>query len=88
MVDVLASNRKLKDRARRIVAELAEVSAPAAQALLAQAGGRPKLALAIHALGVSRGEAERRLAEAGGDLHRLLAAPAHRSAASKKGRRR
>jgi N-acetylmuramic acid 6-phosphate etherase len=88
MVDVLASNRKLKDRARRIVAELAEVSAPAAQALLVQAGGRPKLALAIHALGVSRGEAERRLAEAGGDLHRLLAAPAHRSAASKKGRRR
>ncbi len=73
MVDVVASNRKLKDRARRIVAELCGVDAQVARALLDQAGGRAKLAIAIHALGVARDEAARRLDEAGGDLRRLIA---------------
>jgi N-acetylmuramic acid 6-phosphate etherase len=72
MVDVVASNAKLRDRARRIVAELARVSDRAAQKLLKQAGGRVKLALAIAALDVPAAEAARRLADAGGDLHRLL----------------
>jgi N-acetylmuramic acid 6-phosphate etherase len=72
MVDVVATNQKLKDRARRIVEELAGVDARTAQALLKQANGRAKLALAIHALGVSAAEAERRLAAASGDLHALL----------------
>ncbi len=75
MVDVVASNAKLRDRARRIVVELARVSDRAAQKLLKQAGGRAKLALAIHALDVPAAEAARRLAEAGGDLHRLLDRP-------------
>jgi N-acetylmuramic acid 6-phosphate etherase len=72
MVDVLASNDKLKDRARRIVGELAGVDERTARSLLKRAGGRPKVALALHALGVPLAEVERRLAEAGGDLHRLL----------------
>jgi N-acetylmuramic acid 6-phosphate etherase len=72
MVDVLATNQKLRDRARRIVAEICKVGPRAAQKLLKQAGGRPKLAIAIHALDVSAAEAQERLDEAGGDLHKLL----------------
>jgi N-acetylmuramic acid 6-phosphate etherase len=72
MVDVVASNQKLRDRARRIVVELTGVEPRAARALLKQAGGRAKLALAIHALGVTAAVAERRLAEAGGDLRTLI----------------
>ncbi len=72
MVDVIASNQKLRDRARRIVAELTGVDPRTARALLKQAGGRAKLALAIHALGVTAAVAERRLAEAGGDLRKLI----------------
>jgi len=73
MVDVLATNQKLRDRARRIVAEICGVGPRAAQKLLKQAGGRPKLAIAIHALDVSAAEAQKRLDAAGGDLHALLA---------------
>jgi len=73
MVDVLATNHKLRDRARRIVAAVTGVKDRAAQALLRQAGGRAKLAIAIHELGTPAAEAARRLAAAGDDLHRLLA---------------
>jgi N-acetylmuramic acid 6-phosphate (MurNAc-6-P) etherase len=37
-------------------------------------GGRVKLAVGRHALGVSRDEAERRLAEAGGVIRRVVRA--------------
>jgi N-acetylmuramic acid 6-phosphate etherase len=73
MVDVLATNQKLRDRARRIVSELSGVGPRAAQALLKQAGGRPKLAIAIAALGVPASDALRQLDAADGDLHLLLA---------------
>jgi len=72
MVDVVATNQKLRDRARRIVAELTGADARTVRALMAQAGGRAKLALAIHALQVAPAEAARQLDAAGGDLHRLL----------------
>jgi N-acetylmuramic acid 6-phosphate etherase len=72
MVDVVASNQKLRDRARRIVEELTGLAPRAAQALLKQARYRPKLALAMHALDLSAAEAARRLDEAGGDLHQLI----------------
>ena len=74
MVDVVASNDKLRDRARRIVAELCRVDERTARSLLKRAGGRPKLAIAMHALSLSAAEAAERLAEAGDDLHRLLGA--------------
>jgi N-acetylmuramic acid 6-phosphate etherase len=74
MVDVVASNDKLRDRARRIVAELCRVDERAARSLLKRAGGRPKLAVAMHALGLPSAEAAARLAAAGDDLHRLLGA--------------
>ena len=44
----------------------------AARALLDEAGGRVKLAIVMHALGVSRDEAERRLNEAGGVIRRVV----------------
>lgn len=92
MVDVLASNRKLKDRARRIVEEICGVSARQAQALLRQAGNRPKLAIAISALGLTAAEARRELEAVGGDLHHLFSLHERRETprrrASKRRRRR
>jgi N-acetylmuramic acid 6-phosphate etherase len=73
MVDVVATNDKLRDRARRIVGELCGVDERTARSLLKRAGGRPKLAIAMYALGVPATEAAARLAAAGDDLNRLLA---------------
>ena len=72
MVDVVATNEKLKDRARRIVCELCRVDERTARSLLRRAGGRVKVAIAMHALGVGAAEAAERLAAAGGDLHQLF----------------
>jgi N-acetylmuramic acid 6-phosphate etherase len=74
MVDVVASNQKLRDRARRIVMELTGLDEKAAWSLLKQARFRPKIALTMHALDVNSTEAARLLDEAGGDLHALLPA--------------
>lgn len=74
MVDVLASNQKLRARARRIVCDLTGVSPRAATALLRAAGGRPKLAIAIHQLGLPAAEAEVCLRSYGDNLERLLSA--------------
>jgi N-acetylmuramic acid 6-phosphate etherase len=84
MIDVQATNQKLRDRARRIVAELTGLSVERAQRLLAAAGGKPKVALAMHALAASADEARARLAEVDGDLRRLveLAAVSDRRRAS------
>ncbi len=71
MVDVVASNEKLRARALRIVLELTGLPEPKARALLRRAKGRAKIALAIHLTGASAPEAERRLVAAGGDLRRL-----------------
>ena len=78
MVDVVASNQKLRDRARRIVMELTGADEKQARNLLKQARFRPKLAIAMHALGLSAAEAGRRLDEVGGDLHALIPAAARR----------
>ena len=75
MVDLRATNVKLADRSERIVAEVCALSRPDARALLDRAGGRVKLAIVMHALGVERDEAERRLASAGGVIRRVVDAP-------------
>ena len=75
MVDVKASNEKLRRRALRILREAGGVPAGEAPALLAAAGGRVKLALAMHGLGLGAGEAEARLEEHGGHLRPLLGDP-------------
>ena len=63
MVDVRPTNRKLRARALEMVVELTGLSAVAARKLLADAGGSPKVALAMHLGGRSRREAEAALAE-------------------------
>src|SRR6478609_1432684 len=72
MVDLRATNAKLTDRSERIIAEVCDVDRERARALLAEAGGRVKLAIVMNALGVSREEAERRLEEAGGVIRRVV----------------
>jgi len=66
MVDVRASNDKLRRRALRMVQEITGAGPDAAAAALAAAGGRVKPAVVALLAGVDADEAERRLAEAGG----------------------
>lgn len=75
MVDLRATNDKLTDRSERIVAEVCALSRTEARAVLARAGGRVKLAIVMHALGIERDEAARRLDEAGGVIRRVVAGP-------------
>jgi N-acetylmuramic acid 6-phosphate etherase len=72
MVDVVATADKLRDRARRIVQEICDVDERTARSLLKRAGGRPKLAIAMQALGVGVAEATGRLAAADDDLEQRL----------------
>ena len=53
MVDLRATNAKLTDRSERIIAEVCDVDRERARALLAEAGGRVKLAIVMNALGAS-----------------------------------
>jgi N-acetylmuramic acid 6-phosphate etherase len=78
MVDVKASNRKLRERARRIVAEATITAAqPADDATVAQAltdaGGEVKTAIVMLLAGVSATQARERLARAEGVVRRALA---------------
>jgi N-acetylmuramic acid 6-phosphate etherase len=68
MVDVRATNRKLQDRAERIVASLTGLPRERCAELLRQADGHVKLAIVMHVRNVSVAEAERLLAAAGGRL--------------------
>lgn len=72
MVDLRATNDKLRDRAARIVAELTGLSRDASLSLLDRAGGWAKAAVAMQRLGIDRAEAERRLADACGRLGDLI----------------
>jgi N-acetylmuramic acid 6-phosphate etherase len=72
MVDLRATNAKLKDRSERIVAEVLGTDRDTAQAWLAKADGGVKLALAMALGGWSRDDAERHLATAGGVVRRAL----------------
>ncbi|MFT5424278.1 MAG: N-acetylmuramic acid 6-phosphate etherase [Phycisphaerales bacterium] len=72
MVDLRATNDKLKDRAARIVGTLTGLDRPAAFVLLDHAGGGVKCAVVMHALNLDREQAEARLAEAGGRLDAIL----------------
>jgi N-acetylmuramic acid 6-phosphate etherase len=71
MVDVKASNVKLRDRAARIVASLTGLGREDCVALLERAGWSAKTAVAMHRLGRDRAAAEAALAAAGGRLDRL-----------------
>ena len=83
MVDLRATNAKLRDRARRIVQTVTGLGPPAALRLLVRAGGEVKPAIVMHARDASLAEARRILKESGGILREALsnrAAPSHRAA--------
>lgn len=72
MVDVQVANDKLAARAVRIVCQVAGTDAAQARTLLEETGWRVKPAIVMVALGVPLDEAERRLAEAGGQLSHVI----------------
>jgi N-acetylmuramic acid 6-phosphate etherase len=72
MVDLRATNNKLRDRSERIVAEVCGVTRDEARRLLAAADGRVKTAIVMQKLGVDREDAEKALAAAGGVIRRVV----------------
>jgi N-acetylmuramic acid 6-phosphate etherase len=65
MVDVRATNVKLRARAARMVADLTGRPAPAARRLLARAGGSVRLAVAMHLTGLPAARARQALTARG-----------------------
>lgn len=72
MVDVRASNNKLKNRALRIVMAAAEVDAEAAAKALDEANGHCKTAIVMLLLGISAAEAKQRLEETNGFVRQAI----------------
>jgi N-acetylmuramic acid 6-phosphate etherase len=72
MVDVKASSRKLRARARRIVRTVTGCSEEEAGGILQETGYRVKPALVMALAGVHRTEAERRLEAVGGSVRRAV----------------
>ena len=72
MVDLRATNEKLHDRARRIVATITGLSPIASSELLGRSGGDVKVAIVMHARGVDAADAQKRLVAAGGVLRAAI----------------
>jgi N-acetylmuramic acid 6-phosphate etherase len=72
MVDLRATNAKLRRRAVRIVAAAAAAPERDADAALARAGGRVPVAIVMLRLGLEAAAAAERLAQAGGSVRRAL----------------
>ncbi len=72
MVDLAGNNRKLRERARRLVVRLAGVDERGAQELLERAGGGVKVAVVMERHGVDASDARALLERAGGSLRGLL----------------
>jgi N-acetylmuramic acid 6-phosphate etherase len=73
MVDLKASNQKLRDRAIRIICTITSASASEAESLLDQAGGHVKLAIVMQVRQLDRQSAQTVLDQAGGNLRRAMA---------------
>jgi N-acetylmuramic acid 6-phosphate etherase len=73
MVDLQPRSRKLRERALRLIEELAGVSRRRATRALADSGGRVRLAIVMARTGASRHDAARALRRAGGSLRAVLA---------------
>jgi N-acetylmuramic acid 6-phosphate etherase len=71
MVDVRATNEKLRDRAARVISTLTGESRAAAFVALEAAGGSVKVAIVMRRFTIGREEAERRLAAVRGRLREL-----------------
>jgi N-acetylmuramic acid 6-phosphate etherase len=72
MVNVQPANRKLEDRAHRIIRDATGVSFERAAELLEQAGRSVRTAIVMEKRDVPRPEAERLLAQAGGRIREAL----------------
>ncbi len=72
LVDMRPSNRKLEERAARMIALATGCRSEEAADALAAAGGEVKTAIALRVLGVPAAEARRRLAAAGGRLRGVI----------------
>ena len=72
MVNVQPKNTKLKDRARRVVAQAAGVSGERAAELLEASGESVRVAIVMGKVGIGREEAEGRLAAAHGRISEAL----------------
>jgi len=68
MVDLQLTNRKLVERAKRIVALATGVTYERAAEILEESGGHVKTAIVMAAAGISPGEARKRIAENGGTV--------------------
>ncbi|MDF1808995.1 MAG: N-acetylmuramic acid 6-phosphate etherase [Phycisphaerales bacterium] len=75
MVDMRASNDKLKDRAARIVTQITNIDREHAFELLDQSNQSVKHAIVMHTLDVSFDESVRLLKEVDGNLRTLIGAP-------------
>jgi N-acetylmuramic acid 6-phosphate etherase len=73
MVDLRATNDKLRDRSERIIMEVCGVSREEARAALDGAGGRVQTAIVMQKRGVDASEADRLLEQAGGITRRVIA---------------
>jgi N-acetylmuramic acid 6-phosphate etherase len=73
MVDLRASNQKLRDRAVRIVRALTGLGRDEAMTLLDRADGHVKLAVLMHKMSLDAARARERLDAAGGRLRAALA---------------
>lgn len=72
MVDMRATNAKLRDRAARIIGTLTGLSRDESFTLLDRAGGSVKIAVVMHRRAIDAAAAEKLLAEAHGRLERVL----------------
>lgn len=72
MVNVQPKNEKLRDRARRIIAQAAGISYERAGDFLAAAGDSVRTAIVMAKTGLDRRQAEQRLAAAGGSVSQAL----------------
>jgi N-acetylmuramic acid 6-phosphate etherase len=75
MVDLQATNLKLKDRSERILMETCRISRDDARTLLEAAGGSVKVGIVMHRTGVGREDAAQRIRDAGGLIRRVVGDP-------------
>lgn len=75
MVDLQATNAKLRDRAERLLMLTCGLERDAARAALDAADGRVKIAIVMRQLGLDRATAVARLEAAGGVVRRVLPGP-------------
>jgi N-acetylmuramic acid 6-phosphate etherase len=72
MVDLQASNAKLRDRAERIVCEVCGVAPDEAREILRAADGSVKLGIVMKKLGLTAADARAALAKEGGVIRRVV----------------